>query len=119
MSDHAHPENATIREVAAVEKSLLGAMKAMEERLVAKIDAGFKSHDAEHERMIQRANERHAAIDTILHEDEMAVAKQAGRVEMAVWPIRFLRAVNEFRVLVLGTAALLAWLLGGGHITIG
>lgn len=111
MSDHAHPENASIREVQAVEKSLLDAMKAMEERLIAKIETGFALHDREHDEMIRRANERHSRIDSILHEEEAESLRAQGRSGIVRDLLGVLRALNEFRwllaILIAGAAVLL------------
>ena len=120
MPDHQHPENATIREVQAVEKALLDAMREMEKRLVAKIDSGFAAHDAEHEALVRRANERHAAIDAILREEEMDEIRHAGQMEVATLPIRLLEYANHYKWLIGMLLAFIGWLLkGDASITIG
>lgn len=118
MSDHSHPENASIREVQAVKDELLNALAAVQARLIDHIDRKFEQHEHEHAELTRRANERHARIDAILHDDEIAGARDVGRSAAAYDVLRFLRAINEFRWLIAMIVAAIAWMSGSVQVDV-
>lgn len=113
---------ATIREVHAVEATLLKEMRAMEDRLAAKIEHANEVHDSTHDHMRRRADERHARIDEYIETQLLAAATEQGaargRSGAFGQAYAVLRLINEFRVLIgIGIATALL-LLNDIHVTL-
>jgi hypothetical protein len=111
---------ATIREVHAVEATLLRELRAMEERLTAKIEAANVHHEGTHDLMRRTADERHQVIDDFIEGQLMAAKLREGaalgRSGLIGQTYTVLRVVNEFRWLIAIAIAALVAATSGLHL---
>ena len=98
---------ASVRELYAVEKSLLAAMAAMEARLVAKIEETAELHEG-----------RHQPIDDFLAAEEIAAIRHRAQVETMTLPLRVLRILSENRWVLALLLAALAFLSDRVHVIV-
>ena len=90
---------ATVREMYAVKDVLLAEMRAMEDRLTAKIEGSAREHER-----------RHKPVDDFMEAQVLVTKFRAGQMSALSLPLRAVEALNRYRWLIVMVFGAMAFL---------